>query len=199
MVGVSVSHPWARALPAGAKLAALAAASLWLFFVTAPAVLGAVLALVLAGLWALGALHILRALAPVGLMIGLAFLAHGLLGDWALGLVVCLRLAILLLLATLVSASTPLAEMLAVLDRLLAPLRRAGVPTRPIGVAVAMTLRFAPMLAARWQGLALAHRARSPRRPGWRLLAPFIISALDDADRAAIALAARGGFDRKED
>lgn len=199
MVGVSVAHPGLRALPAGLKLGALAAVSLGLFWVSSPAWLAGALGLVLALLAALGALGIVRALAPVGLMIGLAFLAHGLLGDWALGLTVCLRLATLVLLATLVSAATALSDMLALLDRLLAPLRWAGLPTRPLSVAIAMTLRFAPMLALRWQGLAEAHRARSPRRPGWRLLAPFVISALDDADRAALALSARGGFDCRED
>ena len=94
MVGLSVAHPWLRALPAGAKLGALALASIWIFTLSSPTVLALLLAGVLALLWALGALHILRVLAPVALMIGLAFLAHGLLGDWVLGLVVCLRLAV---------------------------------------------------------------------------------------------------------
>ena len=197
MVGVTIRARWLRALPAGVKLAALAATSIALFLVTDPLALAGVLAGVLALLAGVGALGLLRTLKPIGIMLALAFLAHGLLGDWMLGLAVCLRIGILVLLATLVSASTALSQMLAVLDRLLAPLRWAGIPTRPIAVAITMTLRFAPMLAERWRMLTLAWRARSPRRPTWRLVTPFILSALDDADHAALALAARGGFDRR--
>ena len=36
-------------------------------------------------------------------------------------------------------------------------------------------------------------RARSPRRPGWRILLPATLAALDDADHVAEALRARGG------
>ncbi|MEX0922435.1 MAG: energy-coupling factor transporter transmembrane component T [Rhodovibrionaceae bacterium] len=197
MVGVSVQARWLRRLPAGLKLLALAAISIGLFFIGDPAILAAILAAVLVLLAGVGALGLLRTLRPIGFMLLLAFLAHGLLGDWMLGLTVCLRIGTLVLLATLVSASTALSEMLAVLDRLLAPLRWAGVPTRPVGVAIAMTLRFAPMLAQRWRLLGEAWQARSPRRPLWRLVVPFLLSALDDADHAAEALVARGGFDRR--
>ena len=37
-------------------------------------------------------------------------------------------------------------------------------------------------------------RARSPRRAGWRILPPITMAALDDADRLAEALRARGGI-----
>jgi biotin transport system permease protein len=42
--------------------------------------------------------------------------------------------------------------------------------------------------------IADAIRARSPRRPGWRLVVPAALAALDDADHAAEALRARGGL-----
>jgi len=54
------------------------------------------------------------------------------------------------------------------------------------------------MLTERWQFLAESWRARSPRRPLWRLVSPFVISVIDDADRTAEALVARGGFDRRK-
>lgn len=198
MLGLTIDAPWLRRLPAGAKLLALGGASAGLFMVDDPRLLAAALAATLAALWAIGALGLLATLRPFGIMLGLAVLAHGLIGDWMTGLAVCLRIAVLVLLATVVSAATPLSAMLEVLERLLAPLRLAGIDTRPVGVAIAMTLRFAPMLADRWRSLAEAWRARSPRRPGWRLVTPFILSALSDADHAALALAARGGFDRRQ-
>ena len=42
--------------------------------------------------------------------------------------------------------------------------------------------------------LSLAWRARSRRRAGWRVIVPFMVLALDDADHVAEALRARGGI-----
>lgn len=194
MVSLSIHRPWIRAIPAGVKLAALALISVALFLIQDPVILAVVLLATLVLLAELRALSLLRTLRPVGFMLLLAFGAHLLLGDWLVGLVVVLRIASLVLLATIVTASTALSEMLTVLDRLLAPLRWMGLSTRPVSVAIVMTLRFIPLLAARWQELSRAWHARSPRRPTWRLVTPFILTALDDADHAATALAARGAF-----
>ena len=186
-----------RGVPAGFKLSAVAGLSVGLFFVDRPEVLGGCFVLALALAWAAGGWVLLRALWPVALMLAVAFAAHVALGDWMLGLAMVLRIGALLLLASTVSAVTGISEMLAVLDRLLAPLRWCGVPTRPVAVACLLTLRFAPMLGQRWQALGEAWRARSPRRAGWRIVVPFVISALDDADGTADALAARGAFSRE--
>lgn len=185
-----------RAVPAGVKLAALAGLGAGLVFVDRVDLLAGAFAVALGLAWAVGGWALLRALRPVALMLAVVFAAHAALGDWWLGLAVVLRIGALLLLASTVSAATGISEMLAVLDRLLAPLRWCGVPTRPVGVACLLTLRFAPMLGQRWQGLAAAWRARSPRRARWRIVVPFVISALDDADGTADALAARGAFSR---
>lgn len=127
-------------------------------------------------------------------MLALSFAAHALLGDWLLGLAIILRIGALVTLAGIVTTTTPLAEMLTVLDRLLTPLCWVGVQTRPVSVAIAMTLRFVPLLSLRWRTLRDAWSCRSARRPGWRLLVPFVVGVLNDADRAAEALAARGAF-----
>lgn len=184
----------ARRLPAGVKLLLLAAASVGLFRLGDPLALAAAVAAVLALAALAGAWSAVAGLRPLALVIVLSFAMHAALGDWLLGLVVCLRIVALVILAGIVSAVTPLSEMLTAFERALAPLRRLGVPTRAVAVALAMTLRFAPLLAERWRTLGEAWRTRSPRRPHWRLLIPFVIGALDDADRAAEALAARGGF-----
>lgn len=195
--GAGVVAAWPRAIPAGVKLAGLALAGAGLVWVTDPAWLALAFGLVLAAGAAARALPVLAGLWPLGVMLALAFAAHFAIGDVALGAAVCLRIATLLCLATLVSGSTELSQMMRVLDRLLAPLRWLGLSTRPVTVALAMALRFAPMLSARWGTLGQAWRARAPRRPGWRLLVPFTVSALDDADRAATALAARGAFAKR--
>lgn len=186
-----------RRLPAGFKLLALALASIGLFQLDAPLPLAAALAVVLGLAAATGSWSAVRQLRPLLLVIVLSFAAHAVLGDWVLGLVVTLRIAALVILAGIVSAVTPLSDMLGAFEKGLSPLRRLGVPTRPVAVALAMTLRFAPLLAERWRSLGDAWRTRSPRRPHWRLLTPFVIGAMDDADRAAEALQARGGFVEK--
>lgn len=143
---------------------------------------------------AAGVLVVVTDLRPLALVLVLSFVAHAVLGDWRLGLAIVLRIGALVVLAGIVTATTPFGEMLAVLDRLLSPLRWIGVPTRPISVAIGMTLRFVPLLSLRWRSLRDAWKARSARRPGWRLLVPFVVSVLNDADRAAEALSARGAF-----
>ena len=60
-------------------------------------------------------------------------------------------------------------------------------------------IRFTPALIGKARQLALAWRARSPRRPGWRVVLPLTLGALDDADRVAEALRARGGLLLPED
>lgn len=181
-------------VPAGWKLLALALSSAALFLTADPLVLGAALAAVLALAWGAGALAVVTDLRPLALVLALSFAAHAVLGDWRLGVAICLRIAALVILAGVVTATTPFGAMLAVLDRLLAPLRWMGVPTRPVSVAIAMTLRFVPVLTLRWRTLRDAWAARSARRPGWRLLVPFVVGVLADADRAAEALSARGAF-----
>lgn len=181
-------------VPAGWKLLALAASSFALFLTADPLVLAGALAAVLALAWAAGALAVVTDLRPLALVLVLSFAAHALLGDWLLGLAIVLRIGALVMLAGIVTATTPFGDMLAVLDRLLAPLRWMGVPTRPVSVAIGMTLRFVPLLSLRWRSLRDAWSCRSARRPGWRLLVPFVVGVLNDADRAAEALAARGAF-----
>lgn len=194
---LNVLEPAARRLPAGVKLLLLAVTSIALFRLDGLAPLAAAVAGVLLLAALTGSLGAVRQLRPLLTVIVLSFAAHALLGDWRLGLAVCLRIAALVTLAGIVSALTPLSDMLAALDRGMSPLRRLGVPTRPVAVAIAMTLRFAPLLADRWRALGDSWRTRSPRRPHWRLLTPFVIGAMDDADRAADALHARGGFVEK--
>jgi len=71
-----------------------------------------------------------------------------------------------------------------------------GVAPRAVALAVAMTIRFVPLLFALWQALGDSYRARTGRAGGWRLLAPFCIQTLRLAHHVGEALAARGGAPR---
>ncbi|HBH7903235.1 TPA: hypothetical protein KDX49_003259 [Vibrio parahaemolyticus] len=55
-----------------------------------------------------------------------------------------------------------------------------------------------PVLMSKGQKLSRAWRSRSNRRTGWRIVLPFTVLALDDADHVAEALRARGGLTAKD-
>lgn len=197
---ISLTSPvetWAHRIPAGAKLLALPFLTLALFLTGRPwALAAALLAIVLlylsggAAFLRQGAGH-LRMLWPFLLLIAVW---NGLTGQMQAGLVVALRLLAALALANFVTMTTRLTDMIGVLTWLLAPLRRVGLPTRAVELAIAMVLRFTPMLVENGHRLAMSWRARSRRKPGWRIVVPMAALALDDADHVAEALRARGGI-----
>lgn len=189
----TAAHRW----PAGAKLAMLCGATVVLFIVESLAVQAVfllcafVLYLMPGKLFLRGGLRALLPLWPFTLLI---LLWHGFTSDFAGGAVIVLRMTTAVALANLVTLTTRLSDMMKVVHRLTAPLRWIGIPTRPIEVAMALVIRFTPVLAAKGQALAQAWRARSTRAPGWRIIMPFAVTAIDDAEQVAEALRARGGL-----
>ena len=183
-------------LPAGVKLAALCAATILLFRAGDPATLALAAAALAAAHIALGlplAAQALRQLRPLWPFLALLALWHGITGDIAQGTAIALRLITAVACANLVTMTTRLSDMLATLDRAATPLTRMGLPTRRLTLAIALTIRFIPVLADRIDALRAAWSARSPRRPGWRILIPAALAALDEADHVAESLRARGG------
>ena len=187
------AHRW----PAGFKLAGLCVVTMVLF--ASDALWFHVTALALTGmLYALPGRLFLRAGAArlwvLWPFVVLIALWHVMLGDVAAGIVIALRMITAVALANLVTMTTRLADMIGVVDWLTTPLRRCGFDTRGISLAIAMVVRFTPVLAQKGQSLAQAWRARSNRRVGWRIVAPFAVLAIDEAEHVAEALRARGGL-----
>lgn len=186
------AHRW----PAGPKLGLLCLASTGLFLIRSPGPLALAFALTLA-LYALPGRAFLaaglRALRVVLPFVVALLLWHALTRDLATGALITLRMTTLVALANLVTMTTPLGDMVELLRWLTTPLRRLGIPTAPLELAVPLVIRFTPVLVELAETLALAWRARSTRRPGWRLVLPLTLRALDDADHVGEALRARGG------
>ncbi len=182
-------------LPAGAKLAALCVATAILFGCTTIAPLAIALLATLA-LTATGGTIFLRhatlMLRPLIPFVVIVALWHLITDDLAQGTVILLRLITVVMLANLVTMTTRLSDMIDVLTKLARPLRPVLNPAT-LALAIALTIRFIPSLSDRMAEIRLAWRARSPNRPGWRLLTPATLAALDDADRVAETLRARGG------
>jgi biotin transport system permease protein len=189
---------WAHRLPAGGKLGLLALATMGLFALDTPPML-ALAAVGVAALYASGGmrfattgLRLLRPLWPFLLVVGLW---HLWIADLSGGAVILLRMLTAVALANFVTMTTRLSDMIAVFQTLARPLRPLGLSPRRLAIALALVIRFIPVMLERLTQITQSWRARSTRRPAWRVLVPATLAALDDADRAAEALRARGGAD----
>ncbi|MGY1740144.1 MULTISPECIES: CbiQ family ECF transporter T component [unclassified Blastococcus] len=191
---VPVASPVHRA-PAGLKLGLLAALAVALFLVDRIAVVGGALAVVLlTGLFA-ARLPWRAVLAQVGpvwpwLVALLAF--HLLVTGWRTGTLVVLRLLALVVAAAVVTATTRVTELVAVVEWLVRPLALVGVRPARVGLVIAMTLRFIPLVAERAQRVREAQAARGAQRVRVQALVPLLIQVLRLATTLGEALDARG-------
>jgi biotin transport system permease protein len=185
-------HRW----PAVAKLAAIAGLGIILGVIQNPLALAAIFA----GLWLaflpLGwaeAARLPRRLWPLWPFVLVIGGWHLYRGTPEAGLAIVLRMLTMFAAATLLLLTTRFDALLAAFSAILRPLERVGLPVNRIALALAMAVRFIPVLSQRAGDLAQAWRARSARRPRHRLLVPLALAALDEADHAAEALRARSG------
>lgn len=187
---------WAHRLPAGAKLGLICAFTVLLFALKTPTALliaaAATAALIASGgaTFAKVSLIMLRPLWPFVLIVALW---HLWTNEPAQGASIVIRMITAVAAANFVTMTTRLTDMIAVLETLAKPLARLGLSPRALALAVALTIRFIPVTLSRMQVIRESWRARSPRRPGWRVLLPATLAALDDAEAVAEALRARGG------
>jgi biotin transport system permease protein len=187
-------HHW----PAGAKLLGLCLFTVITFYLEQSlVVLSVLLAVVLAYLP--GGWRFLRQgvglIRPVFWVSIIIMSYHLATRDVEAGLVVCLRLAAAVGAANLVTLTTALEDMLDVLERAMARLSVPRYIRRRIALSVALVIRFIPELTRKGGTLMEAWRARSTKRLSWKLLLPFALLALDDAEQVAEALKARGGIE----
>jgi biotin transport system permease protein len=192
-----VETPWHR-VRAAWKLLALCAFTVLVLVLSSPMALGlaviCVAALYLPGGWVFVRAG-LRMLWPLWPFLVIVAAWHLWIGAAASGAVVALRLVAAVVAANLVTMTTRLSDMVTVVERLAAPLARLGLSPRMLALAIALVIRFVPVLSERAAVLGEAWRARSARRPSWRLVIPVTLAALDDAEHVAEALRARGGVE----
>lgn len=183
---------------AGPKLLGLCLFTVATFYLDTPLSTGAVLAVLALGYLICGlrfarqGLRLLRPLIWVCIIIMGYQIA---IRDIADGAVVCLRLAAAVAAANLVTLTTRLEDMLDVLERLFTRLHVSPRIRRRIALAIALVIRFIPELTRKGGTLIEAWRARSTKKFSWKLLLPFALLALDDAEQVAEALKARGGVE----
>ncbi|MDU9006694.1 energy-coupling factor transporter transmembrane component T family protein [Sedimentitalea todarodis] len=197
---ISLTSPvetWAHRWPAGIKLGALCGATVVLFSQEALAFH----ALVFAGCLLLyclpGAVFFksgIRRLVALWPFVALILIWHVVTGAEVEGLVVTLRLLSAVALANLVTMTTRLSQMIEVIKWLSAPLRKIGLNTRALEIGIALVVRFTPALIEKGGQLAQSWSVRSHKKPSWKIVMPFTVLAIDDAEHVADALKARGGL-----
>jgi biotin transport system permease protein len=181
-------HPtWLHSVSAGAKLAFLALLGTGVFFAQALSVLLGSAACCMLIFASLG-----KATARAKpLLIGLAF-ASVLIGMFHLymqqplvGAVSVLRLLSTSLMGIALTLTTRYTDLLDVLEWLLAPLRLLGVQPERLSLQVALMLRFTENFFIVWRRLDDAHRLRTGKAGGFKILSPLTIHMLIAARRVA--------------
>jgi biotin transport system permease protein len=187
------AHGW----PAGVKLLGLCGATMVLFAQDGIAFHIMVFVLVM-GVYALPGREFLhfgaRKLWVLWPFVGIVMVWHIVTQDGLAGAVISLRLLSAVAMANLVTLTTKLSDMIDVVRHVAAPLRWVGLSTKQLELAIALVVRFTPVLADKGAQLSDAWRARSPKRPKWHIVTPFAVLAIDDAEHVADAIKARGGL-----
>ncbi|MCX8520635.1 MAG: energy-coupling factor transporter transmembrane protein EcfT [Rhodoferax sp.] len=191
----SEHRTWLHAVPAGCKLLLFALLGTLQYASDSVTLLGLGTATCLLLFASLGrAVRVaLRLLLSLLLACALILLFHAFMQQWTLGLVSSLRLFGASLLGIALTLTTRSGDLLNVLEWLLAPLQALGIKTRRLALLLAMMLRFTEHFFVVWQRLDDAHRVRTGKAGGLRLLAPLTIHMLVSAQRLADTLQLRLG------
>lgn len=119
---------------------------------------------------------------------------HSVTGTAIQGAGMALRLITIVALSNLMTMTSRLCDLLALMHNALKPVRSLGVSTRPLEIAIALVVRFTPVLIEKGSILFDAWRLRTVKKMSWRILFPLSLVAMDDAEHVAESLKARGGI-----
>lgn len=189
----SDQRTWLHSLSAGFKLLAVLCLGIGLYATQNQWLLGMVCALcvcVYASLGRVGwrARKLLTPLLLAGLLV-LGF--HAYLQQIDLGLVSALRMLSISLIGVAFTLTTSSAALLHTLEWAMQPLNTLGVQTHRIALQLALMLRFIEHFFMVWQQLDDAHKIRTGKSGGLRLLAPLTLHMLQAAKRVADTLTLR--------
>jgi biotin transport system permease protein len=184
---------WLHGVPAAVKLLCVALLSTGLFLTDQLLVLSAS-AVVCIGIFASMGRVALRA---KPLLIGLAVACllvvafHLFMHHPALAAMTVLRLASTTLMGIALTLTTRYSDLLHVLERVLSPLSELGLPAERLALQLALMLRFTEHFFILWRRLDDAHRLRTGKAGGFKILASLTIQMLIAARRVADTLHVR--------
>lgn len=192
--GFVPGRTWLHRLPAGPKLLGLLVAGVAVVVLRGPGTATAALAVAVVVLLTSGAplgatLRGLRGLLVMALLLG-AF--HVWQNGWPRAVEVVADLLALVVLATVVTVTTPVDEILDAVVRALRPLRRVGVDPETVGLAFSLMLRAIPQTMAIAGETRDAALSRGLERDPRARLVPFVLRTVGHARATGDALHARG-------
>lgn len=189
----SEQHTWLHAVPAYVKLVCLTLLGTGLFFTDhLPTLFAASLVCVLI-FFSLG--RAARATKPVLMGLGFACLLiaafHLYMQHPSLAAITVLRLVSTTLMGMALTLTTRYSDLLHVFECVLSPLRFVGISSERMALQLALMLRFTEHFFVLWRRLDDAHRLRTGKSGGFKILAPLTIQMLVAARRVADALQLR--------
>ena len=194
LAGYVPGSSWLHRAPLWGKFLGVVAAGAASFFLLDWRASGAVL-LVLVAAWGSARLG-WRRLAGSGRLVLPLCAVLGAFQWWQLGPAAAARIVLNLLVcflaAGLLTATVPLRELLDAVARLAHPFRRWGADPERFALAIAIMLRSIPVLAAAFDEVGDAARARGLERSVRARALPVVLSAVAYGRRTGEALAARG-------
>lgn len=185
---------WLHRLPAAAKLGGLLAAGIAVVAMRGP-VSGLVALAVAVGLtvWSGAGLRLLfRAVRLLVLLAAVLAAYNTWQRGWERAVEVSTDLLALVLLATVMTVTTPIDEVLDTITRALGPLRRFGVDPERVALAFALMIRAVPTTLDLARQTGDAARARGLERDPRARLVPLVIRSVAHARATGEALDARG-------
>jgi biotin transport system permease protein len=184
---------WLHAIPASLKLACLALLGMGLFMTEQPLTL-----LVVNVLCVSIFISIRRAATQtkpflIGLTIACSLIAafHLYMQQPMVAVITVSRLISTSLMGVALTLTTRYSDLLEVFESLLSPLKHVGVASHTLALQLALMLRFTEHFFVLWRRLDEAHRLRTGKSGGFKILAPLTIQMLIAARRVADALQMR--------
>jgi biotin transport system permease protein len=136
-----------------------------------------------------------RQLRPLRWLLLVVAVLQVIFSGWQAALSVCGGLVIAMGLATLLTLTTRVTEILNLCQRMLRPFARLGVDPDRAGLVLAMTIRCIPLLVGIVDEVSDARKARGLGFSPVALVVPVVVRALRSADAMSEALIARGADD----
>jgi biotin transport system permease protein len=177
---------WLEKIPASLKMALLAIATSGIFFIDSTKIMFLLCVAIISFQFLFGwqilkfSLGLLNPLLP---FVAIIAFWHLFTGDLTQGLLIILRLLLIVSLANIVTCSTNMGEISAIIEKILSPLRFTKI-----------FIRFTPIVLERHKILHLAYKCRSGKRPSWQIILPLILTVMDDADHVAHSLRSRSNL-----
>lgn len=138
-----------------------------------------------------------RALKPVVVLVVAIGVFQWFVAGPVAAAVIAARIITLVMLAALVTLTTPFSAMIDSFARAAALLRPLGVNPHKVGLAAALAVRFIPVLLSDYREIQAARRSRGARSPGLFAVGPLLIKTLRMAGTLADAVEARGFENRR--